>query len=154
YWLLLLVGFGSVLIVPVWSPLVWPLVGAVFGVAAGPLAFAPDQYGQSHRMFGDRRVPLGRIWLWKVALPIAVIGVAIVLLASNLLARYLVDGTNSTYARDAFRRDLLWLRSGLTLATLVLGPLYGFACGQFFGLIYRKLVVAAVTSLVTTMAAV
>jgi hypothetical protein len=151
---LLLAGLALAVIVPVTTPFAWPMAGALFGVVAGLMAFGPDQNGSAYRMFGDRRFPLGGIWRTKVLLPIAVVGVAIGLLALNLLARYVVDAMNSANARDAVHRDFIWLRSGLNLATLVLGPLYGFACGQFFGLVYRKTAVAAVLALVTSLAAV
>jgi hypothetical protein len=154
YWVLVLTAVGLAVIVPLTTPLVWPIVGALFGVVAGLMVFGPDQNGSAYRMFGDRRLPLGGIWRGKLGLPMAVVCVGIVLLTSNLFARYVVDVANPTNATDGTRRNLVWLRSGLSFATLVLGPLYGFACGQFFGLFYRKAAVAAVLAIVTSLAAV
>jgi len=153
YLCLLLAGVALACVIPLTSPLAWPLIGTLFSVVAGLMAFGPDQNGSANRMFGDRRLPVGSIWIWKLALPLAVVAVTVALLALNLVARYWIADTDSANARDAIQRDFLWLRSGLSLATLVLGPLYGFACGQFFGLIYRKTVVAAVLALVTSLAA-
>src|SRR5262249_9505568 len=150
---LLLAGLALAVIVPASSPMLWPLAGAVFGVVAGLMAFGPDQNASAYRMLGDRRLPLGKIWIGEIAVPTPVLGLAVVLLALNLFARYMVDATNPNNTRDAVQRNLAWQRSGLSFATLVLGPLYGFACGQFFGVIYRKTAVAAVLALVTSLAA-
>ncbi|HTK78585.1 MAG TPA: hypothetical protein VL371_25225 [Gemmataceae bacterium] len=154
WWALLLIGLALACIVPVPSSLLWPLAGALFGVLAGLMAFGPDHGGGAQRFFGDRRLPPGAIWRGKLASPLVIVGVTIGLLTANLLARYWVDANNSPPASDPLHRDLVWLRSGLSAATLILGPLYGFACGQFFGLVYRKTVVAAVLAVVTSLGAV
>jgi ABC-type transport system involved in multi-copper enzyme maturation permease subunit len=154
YWLLFLAGVAAAIVVPLVSPLAWPLVGALLGAVAGLMAFGPDQNGSAYRMLGDRRLPFGTIWNWKVALPIAIVGITVVVMALNLLARFMINGMESSSERAAIQRHLLWLRSGLLFAMLVLGPLYGFATGQFFAMIYRKTVVAAVMALVASLAAV
>jgi hypothetical protein len=145
---------GTVLVVGLAAALngwpAWPLASLLLGVLCGVAAFAPDHEGV--RFLGDGRVPPGRVWRGKVCFwLLAGCGVAVLLV--------LELGVLQAVARSAGSRG--WLQQfvseqGLTQTLsatpgggwlyLTLWPAYGFACGQLFGIAFRKSAVAVVVA--------
>jgi hypothetical protein len=146
YWAVLLAGLAAALFLRTRSPVYWPLLGTALGVATGLMAFAPDQGGDAYRLLGDRRVPPGRVWLVKVGLAVALltvfVGSLVVIMAAHDRATYAWDRSADTY--------WLRLRVGMLDLSLRLGPIYGLALGQFFGMTCRKRVVASALAVVTS----
>jgi hypothetical protein len=135
------VGLLIASVLPRTEPLAWPFFGVVLGVAMGVSAFGPDQLGGAVRFLGDRRLPLGRLWLVKTFLPLLSLGAIVLVILLNIALMFAVR--NQTGPRD-MAIDLL-ASSGMIL----LGPVYGFAVGQFFGLVCRKGAVASVLAILS-----
>jgi hypothetical protein len=146
---MLAAGFVIASILPRTEPIAWPFIGVVLGAMLGVSAFAPDQMGGSVRFLGDRRLPLGRWWLVKVALPMITLAVIV------LMVMMIIDLTFTLRADVAPRENIAvsWHDidpyRAVTPAMIPLGPVYGFAVGQFFGLACRKGVVAIVLSMLS-----
>ncbi len=129
--------------------MVWPALALTAGVLAGVTAFVDEQSSGIARYWGERRLPIGRLWFVKLAIHAAFAGFLVVLMLLPAAIR-----TEATFAQT--------LRGGSflshTFRTLIfdgshLGsqgwkfvflPLaYGFAAGHLCGLLFRKAVVAA-----------
>jgi hypothetical protein len=128
---------------PQFAPMYWPLIGLPLGVLCGVSTFAPDRLGDAHRFLGDRRLPLGQIWLVKVGLWLVVVTAAYVPLEAISPAFMRATGFQQPPMLGAYEVFRGWL--GVVI--LALGPLYGFAIGQFCGLLCRKSAVAAALAL-------
>jgi ABC-type transport system involved in cytochrome c biogenesis permease component len=142
FWMLLSAGLLAVIVLPNGrTPPLWPALGLVFGIIAGVGTFAADLPGGAYRFLGDRRVPLGRVWLVKVGLGLAA-ALAPALLQVLGMVAYLkineLDSSNSSSRQELV--DKLW--AALSPTYLLLTLLYGFAIAQFLGLIGRKSAVA------------
>src|SRR5439155_6427987 len=48
--------------------LIWPALALTAGVLAGVTAFVDEQSNGSARFWGERRLPLGRVWFVKIAI--------------------------------------------------------------------------------------
>lgn len=125
--------------------LVWPAFGLAFGIVAGLESFGPDRAGDSQRLFGDRRWPIGRVWWTKFALGFSFALIPVLLQLAFLAFRKFADWQD--LAPSHMKADLaqhVW--PFVRMDYLLLGPLYGFAVGQFLGMISRKSAVAFVLS--------
>jgi hypothetical protein len=148
---LLLAAF-SLLMVPVIlaEPLIaWALVTLFLGLGAGVAAFAAEQAGGSQRFLGDQRLPLGRVWLFKVGLWAAValgcLGLCFLVTTITLVAS---SGSGDRSILMLSRHYVRYFSSGEVFLFLGLWAVYGFAVGQFFTMIFRKPVVAVVVATV------
>jgi hypothetical protein len=143
----LIAGMVLGIFLPYTAPDLWPAVGMALGLMAGLGTFGADQAGEAYRFLGERRVPPGRPWLTKLAVRFSAL--AIVLTAYLLFGltrikalevEYLTTGRGDTTALDQ-------LRHHFDSSLVLLGPICGFALGQFLGLVCRKGAVAAVLAL-------
>lgn len=125
---------------------IWPALGLVAGVLVAVVGLADEQTSAAYRFWGERRLPVGRLWAAKVA-----VGLALTLL---VVVALLVPSAVAAVVREDHgpRRPLLavLLRSGVlaesgfpVLTFLAAWPLYGFAFGHLAGLLFRKAMVAA-----------
>jgi hypothetical protein len=135
----LVAGLLTAAILPRTVMLAWPLFGLVFGAVLGVSAFAPDNLGGSVRFLGERRLPLGRVWLVKTA--VALMPLAAVFLVL-MLGALLIYFTHPHHIANGIQYS-----AAHSACIIFLGPVYGFAVGQFFGLVCRKGAVAAVLTL-------
>ncbi len=144
---ILIAGLLTASFLPRTEPLGWPFFGLVFGAVLGVSVFAPDQLGGAVRFLGERRLPLGRLWLNKTAVALAPL---VVIITVFLLNAWLTVISRMSTGRD---EAAVWQQLGfdrvVTPTTILLCPVYGFAVGQFFGLVCRKGAVAAVLTLLT-----
>ncbi len=133
------------IVIPVTLPGLWPLVGYTIGGVLGVAAFAGDQSGEAFRFLGERRLPPRRVWLVKLAVTGGLVAAAILPAALGLVSRIVAAkfALSSQYT-DRSGAPARALAQLLVPAIQLLGPLYGFAVGQFFGLTQRKLAVAVV----------
>jgi ABC-type transport system involved in multi-copper enzyme maturation permease subunit len=124
----------------------WPVLGLVAGVLAGVVGLADEQAGGAFRFWGERRMPIGRLWTAKVAVGLALTLLMVVALLVPSVVAAAVRGDHGP------RRPLVAvvLRSGVlgepgfpVLTYLAAWPLYGFAFGHLAALLFRKAVVAA-----------
>jgi hypothetical protein len=144
----LAIGLVAILMLPGAGPLAWPLVGLILGVISGVGVFGTDQVGEAYRFLGDRRVPPGRVWLTKLVVRFAILAIVLTMFLlvgySRVLALNVEVMSNDV---NAYPEHLAQIIRLFGLSPVALGPVYGFAIGQFFGLICRKSVIAAVLSL-------
>jgi hypothetical protein len=141
-------------IIPDHALLLWPLATLLLGVACGLGVFAGEQTGDGQRFLGDQRLPLGRIWITKTICWLVAGGFLAALMFVTALLQFVVLAFRSGEGRESLHlvdrligpdwlvRDLLdhigpWM-------FLTVGLAYGFAFGEFFGLLTRKTAVAAV----------
>jgi hypothetical protein len=143
----LIAGLPLAISLPYTTPDLWPALGMVLGLVAGLGVFGTDQAGDAYRFLGERRVPPGRLWLAKLAVrfaPLAAVLTAYMLFGlarmTALEVEYSTTGRGDTTALDR-------LRHHFDCSLVLLGPISGFALGQFFGLVCRKGAVAAVLAL-------
>jgi hypothetical protein len=139
----------SLLVESVQPVLVWPILGLTAGVLAGVTAFADEQSHDVARFWGERRFPLGRLWVVKITIH-ALFASALVILM--LLPSIVRSQSGPAHVNpggsflSAVFRTLLFDHSHLGLYAwnfVVLPVAYGFAAGHLCGLLFRKVVVAA-----------
>ncbi len=159
-----------------WIPIVpWPLGTLLLGLAFGLATFAPDQK-EGSQFLGSQRIPPAAMWDGKVFLwGLATIGVMVLawfvatvfvwrLIAAGFLpmAEHLHDGLEHwgepNYWAERWLAglylpaDTIWwgdlqLPVNNTAALFVgIWPLYGFTFGQFFAMVARRPVIAAILS--------
>jgi hypothetical protein len=122
----------------------WPLFTLGVGALCGATAFLDEQSG-AYRFLGDQRFPLGRLWLVKVLVRLALAGLAVLLmLLPAAFVQAMHEGRSD--AQLLFGSYLLSLSPsplGFGIGWLV----YGFTVGQLCGLVFRKPLVALVVSM-------
>ncbi len=129
--------------------MIWPALALAAGVLAGVTAFVDEQSSGIARYWGERRLPIGRLWSVKLAVHAAFAGflVALMLLPSAIRAETTGAQTirGGSFLSHTFRTLIF---DGPHLGSqgwkFVFLPLaYGFAAGHLCGLLFRKAVVAA-----------
>jgi ABC-type transport system involved in multi-copper enzyme maturation permease subunit len=150
-WVVVGAGLALAISVPMIAPHLWPAFGLLLGVIAGAGTFGADQAGSACRFLGDRRVPPGRLWLVKHLVrigPLAVVVAAYFLIGWMRILAIQWDLTSvMRSAGDAERIETLLRDFNPNL--VLIGPVFGYALGQCFGLICRKEAVAAVLAILT-----
>ncbi len=127
---------------------VWPGLALAAGVLAGVLAFGDEQTHDTARFWGERRLPIGRAWMVKIGLHLALTAWLLVLLALPSIIRSQFE-QNSRFAHgpsifsSVFRSRLFDEIGSHGWKYLLLPAAYGFAVGHLCGLLFRKLVVAS-----------
>jgi hypothetical protein len=143
-------GAGLTLLLPTLHPLLaWLPVALAAGVLAGVLTFSDEQAGGSARYWGERRLPVGRMWAFKVGAHALLAGWLLVVAALPSVVRSQVGEVGKgpvhgqTFLSGVFR-SLLFDELGTQGWKLVFLPAaYGFAAGHLCGLLFRKVVVGA-----------
>lgn len=131
---------GAVMLVPESQPLfVWPGATLTLGVLAGVTSLGEEQVRGVARFWAERRLPLGRMWLVKVATHFLV-----ALAAALALFAFIYAGSPSRL----FRSDLVAQLRAEIGRFLLLGLVYGFAVGHLAGMLFRKTVVAGLVATV------
>jgi len=139
--------FGLCLMAPTIQPiLVWPSLGLCAGVLAGVTTFFDEQSLGCARFWGERRLPIGRLWCVKVAVHAAfAFFLACLLLLPSTIRVVAFNAQGGTFLSSVFRTMLFdgsQLGSkGWSFAALPL--VYGFVSGCACSLLFRKAVVAA-----------
>ena len=138
----------------------WPAMSLLIGVVAGIAVVADEQVWGSFRFLAEQRLPLGRLWLWKVGSR-AILALAVTLL--SLVAAYLAwlfessvfqgqHGPNWESQLHDSSIDLM--RRGMGAQFIFLWAVYGFCFGHLVGLLARKLLVALAIAVVVATAVV
>lgn len=140
--------FGLVLLLPgAYSFLVWPVLGLTAGVLAGVTAFADEQSRGMARFWGERRLPVGRVWAVKVAahalFALGLVGLLVLPSVIRAEAIGLNRSTGQTFLAVVFRSLMFDQLNGQGWKYLFVPVVYGFAAGHLAGLLFRKVVVAA-----------
>lgn len=151
---LIIAGFAAVLglgMLPdnVHPILLWPGLALTAGVLAGVTMFMDEQSSGSSRFWGERRLPIGRLWCVKLVIhgTFALLLAAILLLPCAIRAES--DGMQVIRGGPLLSftlRSLLFESSHLGSQGwkfLVLPLAYGFVAGHLSGLMFKKAVVAA-----------
>jgi len=140
--------FGLALLIPPAQPFVaWPALALSAGVVAGVTAFADEQTRGAARFWGEQRLPIGRLWLLKIALHLLFCLWLLVLLALPLVVRtQLYEAERNlrahTFLAATFRSPLFDELGSQGWKYLLVPAVYGFTAGHVCGLVFRKLVVA------------
>jgi hypothetical protein len=141
----LILGLGLLL----GGALLWPALTLVLGLVCGVTVFADEQAIGSFRFLGEQRFPPGRIWLVKTTVRLLMAAAAALLALTPCVVRALIEGTDapaSGILARLFHDNLLALL--MPPATfLTIWVLYGFCIGQLCGMLFRKVIVAAVIAL-------
>jgi hypothetical protein len=145
--------FGAAMLIEGATLLVgWPAVTLTLGVLVGVIGWHDEQGKGAARFWGERRLPVGRLWLAKVVVGMGVtLALALVFLLPSVI-RAAISGGSGGFANVVFQSGLFaginpW--SGNTfdelnfLYFLLLWPVYGFAFGHLAGMLFEKAVVAA-----------
>lgn len=131
--------------------LLWPALTAGIGALCGVTAFMDEQNGPA-RFLGDQRFPLGRLWLVKLGgraavglLALLALLLPLVVASAVRLSTNLSDGRHLPVLTDTLGGPAL--APVLPLGLFFCGPLLiGLAVGHFFGLLFRKALVALVVA--------
>lgn len=143
------VAAGLTLLLPTVVPiLAWPILGLTAGVLAGVTTFSDEQGRGIARFWGERRLPIGRLWWTKVFVhaAFALWLTTLLLLPSVLQAVFNPQslGARSHSLLSGVFRSLLFEELGRQGWKYLFVPVaYGFAAGHMCGLLFRKAVVAA-----------
>jgi len=132
--------------------IIWPIATWLIGTVCGLTAFAPEQNG-GQLFWGNQRLPAGRIWLWKIWLWGLVATAFIVLLMGEALTIHAVrDASRSQQTTEDWLTR--WRGNWYFFVNLDFGCFFscwvthGFAVGVLCGLLFRRLVIAAIIALV------
>ncbi len=129
---------------------VWPVLTLLAGVLVGVVGVADEQTSLAFRFWGERRMPVGRLWLAKVAAGLAlVLMVLIALLMPSLIALLLREGSRGPFFASLFRTGLFAEPGFPVFGYLLMWPVYGFVCGHLSALLFRKTVVAGAVAIMT-----
>jgi hypothetical protein len=141
---------GLVLLLPTVEPfLAWPAIGVLAGVLAGVTAFADEQVNGTGRFWGERRLPVGRMWAGKLAAHAALALWLAGLVAIPLVARALTPGGSGvrgeSFLSAVFKTLMFEPRAlGPEGWKYLFAPIgYGFAAGVVGGMLFKKPVVGA-----------
>ena len=138
--------FGSVMISPDAIPLmVWPLATLLIGALAGVTVLSEEQTKGVARFWAEHRLPLGRLWLTKVALHFLMASVAALIMSAPLFA---VSPT-SPFRTVLLQQFDMGLRGNLGMF-LWFGLVYGFVMGHLSGMLFRKTIVAGLFAVLTS----
>ncbi len=141
-----LAGFGL-------SPFIfgaWPIVSLGLGVLCGLMTWSDEQGSGYARYLGDQRLPLGRLWLFKIAfwLGVATLGLVVMALSTALsfaTARGLTG--QGPESGPNFLPLQLGARLIHPLVFFCCSMLYGFGLAQLAVFIWRKTVITLVLAL-------
>jgi hypothetical protein len=125
----------------------WPVLTLGVGAFCGVTVFFDEQSG-AYRFLGEQRFPLGRLWLVKVGMRLALLLVALlVMLLPSLLAQLVFQSRNPGERGESQLLTFFGPIEGKS-AVLFLGlwAAYGFAVGLVCGLLFRKPLVALVVT--------
>jgi hypothetical protein len=135
---------GGAMLAPDVVPIfLWTGTTLSFGVLAGVTTLGEEQTRGVARFWSERRLPLGRLWLTKVAFHMVIAVAAAMIAFLPLFAA--VPGA-------PFRSRLLvgfdpGLRNELP-RLMFLGLVYGFVVGHLAGMVFRKAIVGGLAALV------
>jgi hypothetical protein len=144
-YVVMVAGAALAIFVQVAAPHAWPMFSLLLGVIAGVGTFGADQAGPACRFFGDQRVPPGRLWLTKHVVRLSPLVLVTVTYFLTGLVRILAiksDLTVSMRSGDSAKIDGIW--EDMDASLVLLGPIFGYAIGQLFGLACRKEAIGAV----------
>jgi hypothetical protein len=125
---------------------IWPIITLLIGAFCGATIFL-DEQGGAYRFLGEQRFPLGRIWLIKAAVRLAVVALCTLLAFIPALFEGIVWGV-----RKLNRDHDPILGSALLGETipiglfLILWPIFGFCVGTVAGMLFRKALVGLVVA--------
>ena len=139
---------GATMLAPDVVPIfVWTGATLAFGVLAGVTTLGEEQTRGVARFWAERRLPLGRLWLTKVAFHLAIAAAAALIAflplyfaMPSLLFRSRLVAVTDPGLRSELPR-LFWL-----------GLVYGFTVGHLMGMLFRKTIVAGLAAAVTAAA--
>jgi hypothetical protein len=155
--------FGSAMLIE-GAPMIvgWPAATLVVGVLVGVIGWADEQGRGAARFWGERRLPVGRLWAAKVAGGLALtIGLAVLYLLPSVIRDAVTDEDRGPFLVSAFRSGLLAGDFGLWsggpggidatnfLYFVFLWPVYGFAFGHLAGMLFKKAIVATGVGVLT-----
>ena len=136
---------GAVMLLPDSHPvLLWPGATLAIGVFAGVTVLGEEQTRSVARFWAERRLPLGRMWLTKVAGHLLIAAIAAMLVFLPLFAA----SPNLPFRSRLLAQTELGVRAELT-RFIWLPLFYGFAFGHLAGMIFRKAIVAALAAVVS-----
>ena len=127
---------------------VWPVATLMIGTIVGVTGWSDEQNSGAFRFWAERRMPIGRLWLAKVAYGFALIAVLLMAMALPSLIEARTQGSGPIMA-TAFRARIFLERSFPIAEYLLLWPVYGFAFGHLAGLLFRKAAVGTAVGLMT-----
>jgi hypothetical protein len=124
---------------------VWPSVTLCLGVLAGVTVLAEEQTRGVARFWAERRLPLGRFWLVKIACHFGIASLAALIVFIPLFAA----------SPNLLFRSRLWSQSdfglrGEIVRFLWIGLVYGFVFGHLAGMMFRKTIVSGLVAAVTS----
>jgi len=129
--------------------MMWPGMALAAGVLAGVTMFMDEQSG-SFRYWGERRMPVLRLWLVKLAVhgAFALLLAGIMMLPSAIRAevagmQIVRGGSFLTFTMRSLLFDGSHLGASAGWKLLALPLAYGFVAGHLCGLLFKKAVVAA-----------
>ena len=128
------------------SPMmIWPGLGVVIGVLTAVATWADEQSTEASRFWGERRLPVGKLWWAKLAVGS---GLTVGLTLLMLLPLVVAEATTSRREPPEWADLIVAARGEFPLFKFVLvGPLYGFAFGHLATLVFRKGIVAGAVGL-------
>ena len=127
---------------------VWPAATLMIGTIVGVTGWSDEQNSGAFRFWAERRMPIGRLWLAKVAYGFALIAILLMAMALPSLIAARAQGTGQILA-TAFRARIFLERGFPVAEYLLLWPVYGFAFGHLAGLLFRKAAVGTAVGLMT-----
>jgi ABC-type transport system involved in multi-copper enzyme maturation permease subunit len=116
----------------------WPVFTLLISVLCGLMTFAGEQAWQSQRFLGDRRLPLGRIWLWKTGVWLA-LAAAITFIVSVC--------SSAPFLGRTWAVQWPWWLNQSRWALWLMCLSYGFALGQLCGLLFSRPAVGGLIAL-------
>ncbi|OWK46734.1 ABC transporter permease [Fimbriiglobus ruber] len=131
----------------------WPALSLLAGVLVAVIGVSDEQSNIAVRFWGERRMPVGRLWSVKILAGLAILSCVLVALAfPAFIAIFFVPRENRHYGNAlavVFGSGILNTFRFPWVSYLFVWPVYGFAFGHLSALLFRKGIVAGMVALMT-----
>jgi len=136
---------GCTMLIPEVQPIVvFPLLAFAAGVFVAIVGMGDEQQSNGGQFWGERRLPVGRLWFAKVASGLALsLVLTLATVIPLVLAHVLRDDSKGPFVPSLFRTALIEERGFPLASFFLLWPVYGFAFTHLAAVLFRKAIVAA-----------
>ncbi len=142
-----LISGGTLLIDGATLIVAWPIISLFLGVLVGVTNLSDEQSTEASQFWGERRLPVGRIWRGKVLSGLAMtFGLSVVMLLP-VFFKVLVSGLKDGQALTALNTRIIGEAGFPIFSYAFIWPIYGFVFTHLAAMLFRKAIVAGAVGL-------
>ena len=142
-----LISGGTLLIDGATLIVAWPIISLFLGVLVGVTNLSDEQSTEASQFWGERRLPVGRIWRGKVLSGLAMtFGLSVVMMLP-VLFKLLVSGLKDAQVLTALNTRIIGEAGFPLFSYAFIWPVYGFVFTHLAAMLFRKAIVAGAVGL-------